>query len=427
MGRRTALLPLALFATTGITACTEVPMTPAAVAADVFLESDRADIFLEPDRDVIEARVPRRATLAGILRTHEVGENLIVEMVDATRPVFDPRRLRAGQPYRLVRTFDGRLRQFEYEIDSDRFLRIVRQGAPGTELEGEIVPYTKERAQIAMHGEIDAGTSSLVAAIHEAGEQVQLAIEIAEVFAGEIDFNNDLRQGDSFDVLFEKYLREDEFAGYGSIVAAEFNNDGRRIRAIQFTPPGGAPAYYDEEGRSLQKLFLRSPFRFQPRVTSRFSYRRLHPVLGGFRPHLGVDYGAPRGTPVIAVASGVVVSAGWDGDSGNMVRLRHANGYETYYLHLSAFAAGMRRGTRVAQGQTIGRVGATGLVTAPHLDFRMRKSGVFVNPLLEHRKLPPGEPVPPADLPEFRVVRDEALERLLWFVQPAVAASAYTQ
>ena len=418
MGRRTALLPLALFATTGITACTEVPMAPVAVAAD---------IFLEPDRDVIEARVPRRATLAGILRTHEVGENLIVAMVDATRPVFDPRRLRAGQPYRLVRTFDGRLRQFEYEIDRDRFLRIVRQGAPGTGLEGEIVPYIKERAQIAMHGEIDAGTSSLVAAIHEAGEQVQLAIDIAEVFAGEIDFNNDLRQGDSFDVLFEKFLWEDEFAGYGSIVAAEFHNDGRRIRAIRFTPRGGAPAYYDEQGRSLQKLFLRSPFTFQPRVTSRFSYRRLHPVLGGFRPHLGVDYGAPRGTPVVAVASGVVVSAGWDGDSGKMVRLRHTNGYETYYLHLSAFAAGIRRGTRVAQGQVIGRVGATGLVTGPHLDFRMRKNGVFVNSLLEHRKLPPGEPVPPAHLAEFRAVRDDALERLLWFVQPAVATSAYTQ
>ena len=421
MGRRTVLFPLALFVTSGITACTEVPVTPVAVVA--------ADIFLEPDRDMIEveARVAPRATLAGILRTHEVGENLIVAMVDATRPVFDPRRLRAGQPYRLVRTFAGRLRQFEYEIDSDRFLRIAGQGAPGTELEGEIVPYTKERAQIAMHGEIDAGTSSLVAAIHEADEQVQLAIDIAEVFAGEIDFNNDLRPGDSFDVLFEKFLRKDEFAGYGLIEAAEFHNDGRRIRAIRFTPPGGMPAYYDEQGRSLQKLFLRSPFMFQPRVTSRFSYRRLHPVLGSFRPHLGVDYGAPRGTPVVAVASGVVVSAGRDGDSGNMVRLRHPNGYETYYLHLSGFAAGIRRGTRVAQGQMIGRVGATGLVTGPHLDFRMRKNSVFVNPLLEHRKLPPGEPVPPAHLAEFRAVRDDALERLLWFVQPAVAASAYTQ
>ena len=418
MGRRTVLFPLALFVTAAITACTEVPMAPVAVAADIFLESDR---------DVIEARVLRRATLAGILRTHEVGENLIAAMVDATRPVFDPRRLRAGQAYRLVRTFDGRLRQFEYEIDSDSFLRVVRHGALGTELEVAIVPYIKERAQIAMHGEIDAGTSSLVAAIHEAGEQVQLAIEIAEVFAGEIDFNNDLRQGDSFDVLFEKVLREDEFAGYGSIVAAEFHNDDRRIRAIRFKPPGGVPAYYDERGRSLQKLFLRSPFMFQPRVTSRFSYRRLHPVLGGFRPHLGVDYGARRGTPVVAVASGVVVSAGRDGNSGNLVRLRHTNGYETYYLHLSAFATGIRRGTEVAQGQMIGRVGATGLVTGPHLDFRMRKNDVFVNPLLEHRKLPPGEPVPPAHLAEFRAVRDDALDRLLWFVQPAVAASAYTQ
>ena len=273
-------------------------MAPVAVAAD---------IFLEPDRDVIEARVPRRATLAGILRTHEVGENLIVAMVDATRPVFDPRRLRSGQPYRLVRTFDGRLRQFEYEIDSDRFLRIVGQGAPGTELEGEIVPYIKERAQIAMHGEIDAGTSSLVAAINEAGEQVQLAIEIAELFAGEIDFNNDLRLGDSFAVLYERYVRDGVHETYGDVLAAAFHNDGREFYAFRYQVSGEAPSYFDGDGRSMKRLFLRSPLPFEPRVTSRFSYRRMHPILGTARAHLGVDYGAPPGPRVIAVSNGTVV------------------------------------------------------------------------------------------------------------------------
>ena len=241
-----------------------------------------------------------------------------------------------------------------------------------------------------------------------------LAIEMAEIFSGEIDFNNDLRRGDHFEVLFEKVYREDQFSGYGDVLASEFVNDGRRLQAFRFHVPGESEAqYFDENGRSMKRLFLRSPFRFEPRVTSRFSYRRLHPVLGGVRPHLGVDYGAPTGTPVIVVANGTVVSAGMSGGSGNMVRIRHTNGYETYYLHLSAFAKGMRRGARVTQGQTIGRVGSTGLATGPHLDYRMRKSGAFVNPLLEHRKLPPGDPVPEEHREAFQAVRDSALGRLL--------------
>ena len=186
------------------------------------------------------------------------------------------------------------------------------------------------------------------------------------------------------------------------------------MQAFRFTVPGDDEAlYYDDQGRSLKRLFLRSPFRFEPRVTSRFSYRRLHPVLGVHRPHLGVDYGAPTGTPVIAVATWQVVSAGRSSGSGNMVRLRHTNGYETYYLHLSAFAEGVRSGTRVVQGQVIGRVGATGLATGPHLDYRMRKHGKFVNPLLEHRKLPPGDPVPEQYLEVFYATRDQTLEQML--------------
>ena len=372
-----------------------------------------ADIVLEDDARVIEDVVPRRATLAGLLDNHAFDGTFVYQFVQAVRPVFDPRRIRVGNSYKLVVDRDGVLRRFEYHIDNDEFLRVDYVTDAEASFEALRVPYVKERTEVATRGLIDERNSSLSAALDDIGENVNLAILMAEVFSGEIDFNNDLRRGDRFDVLFEKYYREDVFSDYGDIVAAEFYNDGRTIQAFSYVIPGDDQAlYYDADGRSLKRLFLRSPFRFEPRVTSRFSYRRLHPVLGTNRPHLGVDYGAPTGTPVIAVANGRVVSAAASGGSGNMVRLRHTNGYETYYLHLSRFATGMRPGNRVVQGQTIGYVGSTGLATGPHLDYRIRKNGTFVNPLIEHRNLPPGDPIPEEHLPAFIEARDQALERM---------------
>jgi murein DD-endopeptidase MepM/ murein hydrolase activator NlpD len=171
-------------------------------------------------------------------------------------------------------------------------------------------------------------------------------------------------------------------------------------------------SYYDAGGQSLKRFFLRSPLRFEPQVTSRFSLARMHPVLHEMRAHLGVDYRAPVGAPVVAVASGVITAAGRNGGAGNMVRIRHASGYESSYLHLSAIAAGIRSGAHVAQGQMIGRVGATGLAAGPHLDYRLEKNGRFVNPLLEHRRMPPGEPIPADHLEAFSAVRDAALAQL---------------
>ena len=391
------------------------------------LTSSATDIFLKPDVRIIERLVPRRATLASLLDTHQFAGPVAAQFIDAVRDVFDPRRLRVGNSYRLVLADSGTFRRFEYHINEDEFLR-VSDGDPRRSFTAELVPYVKERTEVAMRGGIDAERTSLVAALDRAGEHVMLAIRMAEVFGGEIDFNNDLRRGDEFEVLFEKYFREGEFSGYGDVLAAEFLNDGRRVQVFRFQVPGETEAqYFDADGRSMKRLFLRSPFRFEPRVTSRFSYRRLHPVLGGRRPHLGVDYGAPTGTPVIAVANGTVVSAGRSGGSGNMVRLRHTNGYETYYLHLSAFAKGIRRGAHVSQGQRIGRVGATGLVTGPHLDYRMRKNGTFVNPLIEHRHLPPGDPVPDEHLASFRAVRDQALGRFVTASLPASSPIDYAQ
>ena len=163
---------------------------------------------------------------------------------------------------------------------------------------------------------------------------------MAQIFGGEIDFNTELQPGDRYTVAFERLEREDRPSSYGAITAAEFQNDGRVLRAIRFTPKGGQPGYYDLEGRSLRRFFLRSPLKFEPRVTSGFSARRMHPVLHTSRAHRGVDYGAPMGSEVVSVASGRVLSVTSDATNGRMVRVRHASGYVSYYLHLSAFAPG---------------------------------------------------------------------------------------
>jgi len=371
------------------------------------------DIYLENETVALEGRIPRNATLAGLLRERTLPEAVVTAVVGAAQSVYDLRRIRAGQPYRLVTTFDGRLREFHYEIDRDEYLRVLpaRSGSLDV-LEAEVVPYLKQRALVALRGRIDEDHPSLVGSLEASGETVELAIELADVFAGEIDFNNDLRRGDSYQMLFEAELREGEPSGYGSVLAAEFLNDGRRFTAYRYEMPGESPAYYDANGRSLKRMFLKSPLPFTPRITSQFSRRRLHPVLKTYRPHLGVDYRAATGTPVRAVASGRVVSAGWSGGSGRMVRLRHADGYETYYLHLSAISSGVVAGARVAQGQQIGRVGATGLANAPHLDYRVRKDGRFLNPTSVHRSLPPGKPIPPEFLDGFASLRDLAVSRL---------------
>jgi murein DD-endopeptidase MepM/ murein hydrolase activator NlpD len=373
-----------------------------------------SDIFLEPDTELLTGRVPRNATLDGILRSSRLRDDIVPAVVELAGSVFDLRRLKADNPFKLERTLDGLLRTFEYEIDGDRFLRII--GASDRRPDGltvELVPYRKERGLVSLSGSIDRDASSLFVAMERAGEGPDLSIELASIFGGEIDFNSDLQPGDSFRLTFEKVFREGRASGYGRIRAAEFNNDGRVLKAILYTLPDGKPAYYDEQGRSLRRFFLKSPLKFEASVSSRFSYARRHPVLRIVRPHLGVDYRAPAGSSVVAVANGTVLSAGWNAGAGRMIHLRHASGYETMYLHLSS--VGVRRGQHVSQGQLIGRVGSTGLSTGPHLDYRVKKDGRFLNPLQVHRSLPPGEPIPAALLADFR---DKASQAWATLVSP---------
>jgi murein DD-endopeptidase MepM/ murein hydrolase activator NlpD len=377
-------------------ACAREPEPPATLS--------HRDVNLRLETITVEGRVPAHATLDALLRSQQLVPSIVDAAIEAARRVFDVRRIRTDRPYRVVRSVDGMLREFEYQIDADRFLRILSRNREQPSLmDAEVMPYEKATAVVPVAGRIDASHPSVIAAMHETGETVQLAMAVADIFAGQIDFESDLQPGDQFEILVEKSSRDGEFAGYGAIVGARFHTDGRDLQALRWTDPAtGRVDYYDENGRSLKRFFLRTPLRFEPRITSGFSTNRLHPVFRTYRAHLGIDYAAPVGAPVVAVASGSVVSAGWSGGGGNMVHLRHANGFETYYLHLSAIAKGVRAGAHVMQGQLVGKVGATGVATGPHLDYRLKKNGVFVNPLVEHRKLPPGEPIPPGQLAAFR-------------------------
>jgi murein DD-endopeptidase MepM/ murein hydrolase activator NlpD len=386
-------------------ACSGRPAPPAA-------RSTSTDIALTADTAVIRGEVPPNTNLASMLTMQGLATGTVQEMVDAARQVFDPRRLRSEQPFSLERTLDGALRWFEYEIDTDWFLRVMPVASGAADLRAELVPIPKTLEHGYAAGNIGGETPSLFQAMTAAGEGAELTLALAEIFSGEIDFNNDVQPNDRFALMFEKWNRPGRASTYGAIAAAEFENDGRVLRAIRFTPPGGKPDYFDEQGRSLRRFFLKSPLKFDPRVTSRFSASRMHPVLGTARAHRGVDYGAPTGTPVVSVSAGTVLGATYDNANGRMVRVRHNNGYTSYYLHLSVFAAGIRAGARVGQGQAVGRVGATGLATGPHLHYGLQKNGQWVDPLREHRNMPPGEPVPPGAMPAFVVARDRALASL---------------
>lgn len=367
-----------------------------------------ADVYLPADLRLISARVFPGATMASLLRANQIAESEVAALVARASTVFDLRRVRVDQPYRLARALDGALRWFEYEIDADRLLKIARApDLPVPEFVAAIVPIEKESRTVTVRGAISTDADSLVAAMDQAGETIDLSLALAAIFASDIDFNTGLQPGDRFELVVEKLYRDgNQFSGYGPILAAELHNDRRRLRAVRFQPDGGSPGYFDEEGRSLRKFFLRSPLKFEPVVTSAFSGRRFHPVLHEYRAHQGVDYRAPTGAPVVAVAAGTVVFAGVNGGSGRMVHLRHANGFESQYLHLSSIA--VRAGSRISQGDLIGRVGSTGLATGPHLHYSLRRNGINVNPVAVHRAMPPGDPIPSGDAGRFAEARDQA-------------------
>jgi murein DD-endopeptidase MepM/ murein hydrolase activator NlpD len=240
-------------------------------------------------------------------------------------------------------------------------------------------------------------------------ENPELILKFAEVFEWEIDFLTEPQRGDSFRLIFEEYDLNGNFVKYGDILAAEYRSGRHVNQAVIYQIPNGRKDWFDPSGKTVRKAFLKSPLNYR-RISSRFSYSRFHPILKKYRPHLGVDYAAPAGTPIVSSADGVVISAGWKGGLGKAVEIRHANGFVTSYGHLSAIARGIRSGARVNQKDLIGYVGSTGNSTGPHLDYRVQVNGRFVNPL--KMIAPPVEPIKPEYLADYQAHRDNLIYAL---------------
>ncbi|HET8645994.1 MAG TPA: peptidoglycan DD-metalloendopeptidase family protein, partial [Vicinamibacteria bacterium] len=319
---------------------------------------------------ILAGTITRNATLESLLGK-ALGPLGTHQLVVAAKPLHDLARLSVGQPFQLTVGPDGVMAAFTYSIDELRTLVVRRNGSS---LEAEVHTKSYETRVDTVSGSI---TSSLFGAVEDAGEEDLLAVDLAAIFEWDVDFNTELQKGDSFRLAVEKQFLEGRFSRYGAILAAELLRGERVLRAVRFDGAKG-PEYFTPEGLPLRKTFLRSPLKFT-RISSGFSRARLHPILNVVRPHLGVDFAAPKGTAVRAAGGGVVRQAGTSGGYGKVVKLRHPNGYETLYGHLSRIH--VKVGQRVEQGDIIGAVGSTGLSTAPHLDYRMVKDGVYVNPL----------------------------------------------
>lgn len=328
--------------------------------------------------------------------------NDTARLLEAAKNVYDFSKLKIGQHVHFYFDAEEKARRMEYDLNSETRIIVEREG-DNFKAREEKIPY--EVAEAVIEGKID---EFLYKDALDAGLSEATILEIADIFSFDIDFTTDIREGDQFKVFYEKRTLGGEKAPDGRILAAKFINAGQEYRAYYFES-GGEGSYYDGEGRELERQFLRAPLSYR-RITSGYTGARLHPITKTVSAHYQIDYAAPAGTPVSATARGTVASAGWEGGWGNMVRLRHDNGYTTHYGHLSAFAKGVKAGVGVSQGQVIGYVGSTGWSTGPHLDYGMRLNGSPVNPM--SLQLPKGVPLSGDALSGFNEEKKKLDEKL---------------
>ena len=381
---RFALLAVLLLsaATLGVLTLPEAPRVPLVPSS---APPSTSPAVLAPSVRTSSVTLRRGDTLSSVLARLGFGRRASSEVAEALRASgADLRRLRPHDALEVTWTLDGEPVAVRWEPSPWLGFAAVATDAGWEVRRADTRPDVRVEA---VHGEV---RRSLFEAVEALGESPQLVVELVEIFSSDFDFTADTRAGDRFRLLVEKRYAGETFVDYGQILVAQYLSDGRVLTGVAFEGAGDRVAYYDPDGRSLKKSFLKSPLEFT-RITSGFTWARPHPILGGVRPHLAVDYGAPIGTPVRAVADGTVVGAGWNGGNGIQVHLRHHAGYETQYNHLSRLGPGIRRGGKVTQRQVIGYVGSTGLSTGPHLDYRVAKNGRFVNPLSE--KFIPGRPL----------------------------------
>ena len=321
----------------------------------------------------IKGELKRGEGLDDSLKRSKVRGDIRIQLIQAFSGTLDFKDLKPKDRYSVALDGDGKLVGCTYESDPLNIYRVFKSGE-GYAAEKALIPLEVRTERL--DGVIE---SSMFEAMVELGEEAKLIYGFANIFASRIDFNSETQPGDRFSLVFEKYFKGDEFVGYGKILVASYEQAKRSWEGFYYSSENTAPGHFDEKGEELGTSFLRSPIPFG-RVTSRFSYRRRHPILKVVRPHLGVDLAAPTGTPVMAASDGRIVFRGWKGGYGNHVVIKHANGYKTYYGHLSKFRKGQKVASQVKQKDIIGYVGSTGLSTGPHLDYRISYDGVFKNP-----------------------------------------------
>jgi len=320
----------------------------------------------EPEETVFKGKVASGNTAASILKTW-LSPAEVHAFASVCEPVYDLTKIRLGNPYKVA-TVEEAFARFEYTIDSDSYLEVSQEGET---YKAAIKPIAYDVKTVTVTGDI---RTSLYEAMSAVGEKPILAVRLGNLFGWEIDFIHDLRVGDTFSVVVEKRYVGDAFKGYGTILAAEFVNQGTHYEAYRMEEKDGTAEYYSREGKNLRHSFLKTPVAFT-RISSGFSLRRYHPIQKRYKPHYGVDYAAPTGTPIYAIGSGTLKRVATNNSSGNHILITHSNGYESGYLHMSRFAKGIRSGRKVEQGDLIGYVGSTGLATGPHLCFRMKFHG----------------------------------------------------
>jgi murein DD-endopeptidase MepM/ murein hydrolase activator NlpD len=371
------------------------PLTPTSRFNARITLPDETSRWIDHARVPVEFKLLRGETAADVFAKLGLAGGELNEATGVLAGAVNVRSLKAGNRYSAFFNPDSTLASFQMTLAGSGRVQMVRRGA---RWESDWQPFERRVETRSVRGVL---AGSMEESIRAAGGPAPLAYRLADVFQWDLDFAKDLRAGDRFEVLYQEIQLDGQFHEVGTIFAAVYDNHGRLHEAYRY---GDAGVYYDGEGRPMRKMFLRSPLRYS-RITSMFTQRRFHPVLHEYRPHWGVDYGAPVGTPVQVTANGAVTFAGWDRGGGKVVKVQHPGGYVTAYLHLSRFAAGIRPGARVRQGDIIAYTGATGLASGPHLDYRVKYRDRWIDPL--SLKSVRDEPIPASRMAAFHSWRDE--------------------
>jgi murein DD-endopeptidase MepM/ murein hydrolase activator NlpD len=336
-----------------------------------FVKPRHADAFRE-----MHIKVKKGDSLFNLLRGCGIEAGQIHALSRSVGCEYDLADITPGHPLKIwvARKSPTKLARLTYDIDPVKFLEVVPRGESfKAKTHTRSMEVSHERAQGTVR-------RSLYESAVEAGLHPEIVMDLTDIFGWDINFFTDIHEGDTYTVLYERYFVEGEPRGYGRVVAARFVIQGEERLAVYYDDGRGHQGYYDEHGKPIRKLFLKAPLHYR-RISSGFSRSRIHPVFHVKRPHLGVDYAAPAGTPVVALGEGRITRCGWVKGFGKTITIKHPGGYATNYGHLSRFAKGVATGRRVGQGDVIGYVGKTGIATGPHLDFRVQRKGKYVNPL----------------------------------------------